>query len=179
MLVPMFIVSTHQTINKSFQRERPSEEWGWSILLENKGCASKKASSPTSQKRRVLSDGGFLGENELLFCTFFFFSASLVLCAKLFPNHWSPGIVRGLLRLTQTLVCTLLPAQEPQRYPRQGMDLKGGSPIALASRAERRTKGSEWVRVFFFFSFWGILPSVLPALPAPFHSLLGRLAYKF
>lgn len=86
-----------------------------------------------------------------------------MLCAKLFPNDWSPGIVRALLRLTQTLVCTLLRGQEPQRYPRQGVDLTGGSPIALASRAERRRRGSEQVRGFSCFLFEGSFPlSCLP-----------------
>lgn len=161
MLVPMFIVSTHQTINKSFQRERPSEEWGWSILLENKGRASKTASSPTSQKRRALSDGGFSWRRwTSFFVPFFFFSASLVPCAKLFPNDWSPGIVRALLRLTQTLVCTLLRGQEPQRYPRQGADSRRGCLIVLASRAERRRRG------FSFFLFEGSFPlSCLPPQP--------------
>jgi len=95
-LAPMFIVSTHQTVNKSFQRERsPLEGWGWSILLENKGCASKNTSSPTGQKRSPLSEGGFPWRRWTSFLNFLIYSFSASLCksvSKLLKSRYPEGL---------------------------------------------------------------------------------------
>ena len=143
-LEPIFIVSTHQTINKSFQRERsPLEDWGWSILLENKGCVSKNTSSPTGQKRSPLSEGGFPWRRWTSFLNFLIFSAfSASLCknvSKLLKSRYPEGLSQVNLD-THAHICMWTESTEVSAA-RNGH--KGGCPTAWASRAEKGKRGSE------------------------------------